>query len=68
MIRERIVPVLWLLLAAVLIGVSVGLAARANAEPFNPTDIVNPPPQTRTPCLWMGEWLCPEGFTPPAVF
>lgn len=19
----------------------------------------------RSPCLWMGEWKCPEGFTPP---
>ena len=27
--------------------------------PFN-TDQVE-----RTSCLWMGEWICPEGVTPP---
>ena len=30
---SRVVPVLWLLLASVLIGGSVGLAARASADP-----------------------------------
>lgn len=30
---SRLVPILWLLLASVLIGGSVGLAARADADP-----------------------------------
>lgn len=30
---SRLVPILWLLLASVLIGASVGLAARASADP-----------------------------------
>jgi len=33
MIKEKIVPVLWLMLAALLIGSSIGFAARANASP-----------------------------------
>lgn len=33
MLREKVVPVAWLLSAAVLVGGSVGLAARANATP-----------------------------------
>ena len=35
MIRTKIVPVLWLLTAAVIIGASIGLAARANADPVD---------------------------------
>ncbi|MGB0971437.1 MAG: DUF732 domain-containing protein [Mycobacterium sp.] len=31
--RERIIPVLWLMTAAIIIGASVGLAARAEAAP-----------------------------------
>lgn len=31
MIRNKVAPVLWLMLAAVLIGASVGLAARAHS-------------------------------------
>lgn len=33
MIREKVTAVLWLLLASVIIGGSVGLAARASADP-----------------------------------
>lgn len=33
MIREKLVPVLWLMLAAVIIGASIGFSARANATP-----------------------------------
>lgn len=33
MIREKLVPVIWLMLAAIIIGASIGFSARANAQP-----------------------------------
>ncbi len=33
MIREKLVPVLWLMTAAIIIGASIGFAARAGADP-----------------------------------
>jgi hypothetical protein len=64
---RRIAPVLWLFAAAILIGACIGLSARANAEPFTITDIVAPPSDTRSPCLWWPPQVCPDGFTPTAV-
>ena len=33
MMREKVIPVLWLMLASIIIGASVGFAARADATP-----------------------------------
>jgi hypothetical protein len=67
MIREKIVPVLWLLLAAVMVGASIGLAVRASAQPYDPTDIITPPSPGSSPCVLLAgkKWLCPPGFVPP---
>lgn len=35
MMREKIIPVAWLMLASVIIGCSVGFAARADASPID---------------------------------
>ena len=33
MMREKVIPVLWLMLASLIIGASIGFAARADATP-----------------------------------
>lgn len=38
MMREKVWPVAWLMLAAIIIGASIGLSARANATPAENDD------------------------------
>ena len=35
MMREKVIPVLWLMLASLIIGASIGFAARADATPID---------------------------------
>jgi hypothetical protein len=45
---------------------SIGLAATAQADPYDPFALLDPP-EANTPCVMVvpGHWLCPEGFSPP---
>ena len=61
---NKIVPVLWLMLAAVIVGGCIGVKAHAD-----PTDVIDVPHLSDTPCVMLvpGEWRCPEGFAPPPL-
>lgn len=56
MIREKFWPVAWLMLAAVIIGASIGLSARANAIVIYPRITIT--------VVWTGDPQCIRAWAP----